>query len=45
MSHADPLVVKDYLLGLQDTICEALAAEDGGQGFREDAWQRPGGGG
>lgn len=36
--------VKAYLLGLQDAICNALAAEDG-CGFREDAWQRPGGGG
>ena len=37
--------VRTYLLGLQDRICAELAAEDGGQGFREDAWQRPEGGG
>ncbi len=36
--------VKSYLLGLQDSICEALAAEDG-QAFAEDSWERPGGGG
>ncbi|MGB5832807.1 MAG: oxygen-dependent coproporphyrinogen oxidase [Thiohalocapsa sp.] len=37
--------VRGYLLELQDRICDALAAEDGGEGFREDAWTRPGGGG
>ena len=37
--------VKDYLLGLQDSICTGLAAADGGAGFVEDAWQREGGGG
>ena len=37
--------VKAYLLDLQDRICEALAQADGGAGFYEDAWQRPGGGG
>lgn len=37
--------VKDYLLGLQDSICEQLADEDGGTGFSEDSWQREGGGG
>jgi coproporphyrinogen III oxidase len=37
--------VKTYLLGLQDSICAALAAEDGEASFREDDWQRPGGGG
>jgi len=36
--------VKAYLLDLQERICAALAAEDG-QGFRQDSWQRPGGGG
>jgi coproporphyrinogen III oxidase len=30
---------------LQDRICSALDAEDGAARFREDAWQRPGGGG
>lgn len=36
--------VKTYLLDLQERICDALAAEDG-QRFREDSWDRPGGGG
>ncbi len=36
--------VKEYLLGLQDRICASLVAEDGGS-FREDDWERPGGGG
>ena len=36
--------VKNYLLGLQDSICDALSKEDG-QSFREDSWERPGGGG
>ncbi len=40
----DITAVKSYLLGLQDSICEALAAEDG-QAFAEDSWERPGGGG
>ena len=44
MGVVDKEGVKDYLLGLQDRICAALAAEDGGK-FREDDWQRPGGGG
>jgi coproporphyrinogen III oxidase len=33
------------LLGLQDRICAALEQEDGKERFREDAWQRPEGGG
>ena len=37
--------VKSYLLSLQDRICAAFEAEDGGARFREDAWQRPEGGG
>jgi len=37
--------VKDYLLGLQDRICAALAEADGEQDFIEDAWQRAEGGG
>ena len=41
----DVEAVKKYLLGMQDAICEALAKEDGKLGFREDSWQRPGGGG
>lgn len=37
--------VKSYLLTMQDHICDTLASEDGKLGFREDSWQRPGGGG
>src|SRR5690349_24973409 len=35
--------VKAYLLDLQDRICAALEAEDGGTRFVEDAWTRPAG--
>jgi len=38
-------VVKKYLLGLQDTICDALSEEDGKETFIEDAWDREQGGG
>ena len=41
---SDPEAVRDYLLGLQDSIASALEAEDGGR-FREDAWERAEGGG
>jgi coproporphyrinogen III oxidase len=41
----DTAAVKAYLLDLQDRLCAALAGEDGGPGFREDAWDRPEGGG
>ena len=37
--------VKTYFKGLQDSICSALAGEDGRAQFRQDEWQRPGGGG
>ena len=36
--------VKNYLLGLQDSICDALSAEDG-QYFVEESWERAAGGG
>ncbi|HLE84117.1 MAG TPA: oxygen-dependent coproporphyrinogen oxidase [Thermoanaerobaculia bacterium] len=47
MGHAgaDPEAVRDYLAGLQDRLAAALEAADGGGRFREDAWERPGGGG
>ncbi|HET8711684.1 MAG TPA: oxygen-dependent coproporphyrinogen oxidase [Spongiibacteraceae bacterium] len=45
MSSVDSGAVKAYLLDLQDRICRALAAADGGAEFREDSWERPGGGG
>jgi len=44
-SQPDKAAVKAYLLDLQDRICQALAEEDGGDGFREDSWQRAEGGG
>ncbi|MCW9014486.1 MAG: oxygen-dependent coproporphyrinogen oxidase [Gammaproteobacteria bacterium] len=37
--------VKDYLTGLQQTICVALAREDGAKLFEEDVWHREQGGG
>jgi len=37
--------VKHWLLDLQDRICAAIAAEDGGPGFIEESWERPEGGG
>jgi coproporphyrinogen III oxidase len=42
----DTDAVRDYLLDLQDRLCDGLAAEEeDGPGFREDAWTRPAGGG
>jgi coproporphyrinogen III oxidase len=35
----------DFFRGLQDRICAGLAQADGKASFREDTWQRPGGGG
>lgn len=37
--------VKNYLLNLQDSICNSLELEDGKAKFSEDAWERPLGGG
>ena len=45
MSEVSLQAVKDYLLDLQDRICEALGAEDGSATFREDSWEREQGGG
>jgi len=46
ISHGpDKAAVKAYLLDLQDRICNALAAEDGGASFIEDSWERAEGGG
>lgn len=45
MAHAHLDDVKSYLLELQDRLCQALAAEDGDSEFREEAWERPEGGG
>ncbi|WP_404840903.1 oxygen-dependent coproporphyrinogen oxidase [Alkalilimnicola ehrlichii] len=41
----NPTRVRDYLLNLQDTICQAIAKLDGQTDFREDQWDRPAGGG
>ncbi|WP_163647772.1 oxygen-dependent coproporphyrinogen oxidase [Modicisalibacter sp. 'Wilcox'] len=45
MAHAYLDDVKHYLLDLQDRLCRQLAEADGGATFREDAWERPEGGG
>ena len=37
-------LVKENLLGLQDSICDALRREDG-SAWQEDNWTRPEGGG
>ena len=41
----DIMEVKGYLLGLQDRICMAVQDLDGESAFREDSWERDGGGG
>ena len=41
----DAGAVREYLLGLQESLCAALEAEDGSGRFGRDAWERPGGGG
>ena len=45
MSEVSLQAVKDYLLELQDRICEELAEEDGSATFREESWDREQGGG
>ena len=45
MSEVSLQAVKNYLLGLQDRICEELAEEDGSATFREESWDREQGGG
>lgn len=45
MSAPDIQAVKDYLMGLQDSICSGLEKLDGQQAFFEDNWDRPQGGG
>jgi len=45
VAHAYLDDVKHYLLDLQDRLCRQLAEADGGATFREDAWERPEGGG
>ncbi|MDX5328259.1 MAG: oxygen-dependent coproporphyrinogen oxidase [Marinobacter sp.] len=41
----DTQAIKDYLIGLQERICQRLEAVDGGAAFIRDSWQRPEGGG
>ncbi len=45
MNQPDIEHIKLFLLNLQDILCDALAAADGGGGFQEDRWQRGEGGG
>ncbi|WP_251977363.1 oxygen-dependent coproporphyrinogen oxidase [Salinicola avicenniae] len=45
MAHPHLERVKDYLLTLQDHLCDSLARLDGGQTFREESWERAEGGG
>jgi coproporphyrinogen III oxidase len=42
---ADAAPVREYLEGLQDSICRSLEEEDGAAVFREDRWSRAEGGG
>ncbi|MFD2572137.1 oxygen-dependent coproporphyrinogen oxidase [Spirosoma soli] len=46
---SDQLITKEtitaFFADLQDRICQALSQADGVGTFREDAWERPGGGG
>ena len=44
MQRVNKQLVKDYLLSLQDSICDALQREDGGA-WQEDNWTRAEGGG
>lgn len=37
--------ISDWFKSLQDTICQELETADGGSTFREDQWERLGGGG
>ena len=39
-NQPDIAAVKEYLLSLQDNICEQLANEDGGAVFEDDIWER-----
>ncbi len=45
MSQVDIQPVISFLKDLQDDICKQVATVDGDKDFREDAWERPGGGG
>lgn len=41
--HKEAII--EYFKSLQDSICNSLQAADGGGVFKEDLWERPGGGG
>ena len=43
MTMIDTTAVRAYLLGLQESIVQAMQAEDG-KTFIRDGWQRPAGG-
>lgn len=45
MKHLDKETIVEWLKTLQDDICQQLTAADGHGQFREDLWERPGGGG
>lgn len=45
MKAPDKQAVIEYLLSLQNRICDVIAAEDGRQSFIEDRWERAEGGG
>lgn len=45
MSKPSSAQVKAFLLSLQDSLCQQIAAADGQSAFREDNWQREAGGG
>ena len=45
MKQPDLKHIENFLLGLQETLCDALANADGEKKFKEDIWQRPEGGG
>ncbi|AFJ03231.1 Coproporphyrinogen III oxidase, aerobic [Methylophaga frappieri] len=45
MTEPNLKLVREYLLSLQDNICNELEKTDGQGRFVEDAWQRPAGGG
>jgi coproporphyrinogen III oxidase len=45
MTDASIIEVKEFLLDLQDRICDAIASADGKESFREEKWERDEGGG
>ncbi|MCW8963146.1 MAG: coproporphyrinogen III oxidase, partial [Gammaproteobacteria bacterium] len=45
MTDINIQAVKDYLLGLQDSIAQAIEKADGKARFQEDQWDREEGGG